>query len=190
MEHGVALKVVLLDDMTSKGQDIHLEFFRLLDAREKCPDLWIAPTSSSVCTTNDGAGYAMKPVGSPVDLSKGVSTINDVFDLLSKLHNKGVIHGDARLPNIIRAPTEELLLVDPLCLGVGPLTAGSRAIDMRTLTRSVLGLSQHSPLPGDIETSIVKYSSEPTPRTARDVARYVSREVARETVHPYTQKRK
>ncbi|KAJ3110013.1 hypothetical protein HDU96_006986 [Phlyctochytrium bullatum] len=101
-----ALKVVL-----SKHLDFLEEEASVL-AREACQNTGVAvKLLKPVTLLDDGLGAAIliSPVGEPLkrdDLTK--NDIRSIFQSLFKLHQAGILHGDARLPNLIQHQTTYL----------------------------------------------------------------------------------
>ena len=97
-----------------------------------------------------GAAYLMERVGAPASASSR-RACRDVFGALAALHRAGVVHGDARLPNLL-AVDGDLRWID-LAAGVVSEAPGAVApveqqrYDATTLARSVLGVNATAELP-------------------------------------------
>lgn len=60
-----------------------------------------------------GAGFLISPVGTSVVLeSRNKALFRKLIDVLIKLHQASISHGDARLANLIRLPSKKLVWVD------------------------------------------------------------------------------
>jgi hypothetical protein len=111
-----------------------------------------------------GGGYLLARCGAPFNATASLAACSAAFVALAELHALAVLHGDARLPN--------LLLVDGdaawLDLSAGQVLAGldshTRAancrLDMETLARSVLQAADVTctPLPPSVAGAIAAYS--------------------------------
>jgi len=115
-------------------------------------------------------GYAMKHVGTPFKtLTKDV--LLRIFSSLLALHKAGILHGDARLPNVVNvddSPRWVDLVNSHFSHQSFP--AHARA-DMRTLAASVLGLKSLDDLPTPLYSAIAAYDI--TAETAAAVAKVV-----------------
>jgi hypothetical protein len=111
-----------------------------------------------------GGGYLLARCGTPFNATASLAACSAAFVALAELHALAVLHGDARLPN--------LLLVDGdaawVDLSAGQVLAGldshTRAancrLDMETLARSVLQAANVTctPLPPSVAGAIAAYS--------------------------------
>jgi tRNA A-37 threonylcarbamoyl transferase component Bud32 len=112
-----------------------------------------------------GGGYLLAHCGVPFDATASMAACTAAFGALAELHALAVLHGDARLPN--------LLLVDGhaawVDLSAGHVLAGLDAhtraancrLEMEALARSVLlaaGVTP-TPLPSSVTAAIAAYSA-------------------------------
>ena len=54
-----------------------------------------------------GAALLTSPVGSSVPYPKSKAKIRELFEHLWQLHLKGIIHGDPRVPNVIKVDEKQ-----------------------------------------------------------------------------------
>jgi hypothetical protein len=124
----VALKVCLKSALD--------EFAILVNAYAMIPDLVIKPIDEAIeCELDDGVvccGYLMDEIGSEVDLRKRSSLI----ELLSELHQRGFVHGDPRVPNIL-VVDNKFKFIDFRTLGHGVrFTPIAKEYDLKILVAS------------------------------------------------------
>ena len=95
----MALKVVV----THEGwhQDLSREF-DAMQAASKLGAPVIPVVEGSLQLGDDGGGFLLARCGTPFLMAKfGLTTCNKVFAALASLHGCKVLHGDARLPNLL-----------------------------------------------------------------------------------------
>ena len=101
-----ALKVVVGDSEAIFR--LNKEWEAAKSARALCDS--VVSVGAIYCGADFGA-YTMDEVGSAVEISS-VEQKQALFILLLELHIRGVIHGDARVQNIIVLPTGKLMWID------------------------------------------------------------------------------
>lgn len=162
----MALKLVPAAASTTWLGDMTHEFKALQDAAAVGSPVVPVVADSLRVLEGLGAGYLLARCGTPFDATASSAACSAAFESLAALHARAVLHGDARLPN--------LLLVDGhaswVDLSAGRvlhgLSAHSRAancrLDMETLARSVLqaaaGVTPTTPLPPSVDAAIAAYS--------------------------------
>jgi tRNA A-37 threonylcarbamoyl transferase component Bud32 len=119
-----------------------------------------ASVVGDVMETTASAAFLVKPVGKPLPYPKTEKEVYALYDLLWQLHNKGIIHGDPRVPNVI--VHEQTLLWIDLVDVFQPTTSILRQLDAETLTLSVLRVSQGFELDSAIVELIDNYGIMPT----------------------------
>jgi len=119
--------------------------------------LTVEPMGKCICIgLKDGAGAALllTPVGEPLSQPQNREDVANLYELLWKLHEKGVIHGDPRVPNVIRHGGK-LLWID--------LSNDSlRSFDAETLTRSILRYPSEFELEDALTQLIMEYGNSST----------------------------
>lgn len=159
--HTQALKVVI----TEQPAVVFSEYEHMIAAAKSgAPVLPPVNGSLRVITAKDasGVGYLMHRVGRPFVVTSQRRCLL-AFRALAALHASGVIHGDARLPNLIivgKAVVWIDLRVTSLYVGAGDVSREPlRRHDAATFARSVLML-EHSPdvsLPAFVTDAIERY---------------------------------
>ena len=144
-ESPLALKVML----TSPHSDVCNEYNALLAAAERGAPVVPVVANSVHLLDGDkggghwGGGFLLREVGSPFEV-KSRANCRAAFASLRELHACGVLHGDARLPNLLRLRTGTLAWID-LQRGVvsgefgAAVLAGNARYDARRLACSILG---------------------------------------------------
>jgi len=176
--HTLALKVVL----TERPADVSSEYEHMVAAvASGAPMLPPVLGSLRVITASDASdgAYLLQRVGSPF-VVKSQKRCLKAFQALAALHSFGVIHGDARLPNLIVADkaivwidlhmsSHRTSAEDVAC---GPLMRR----DAETLARSLLKLerSRDTTLPVCVSDAVMGYD-ESDEKTVRDIAAAVWR---------------
>ncbi|RHZ31738.1 hypothetical protein DYB37_012372 [Aphanomyces astaci] len=118
-----------------------------------------------------GAALLVTPVGAPLPRPTTLQEVVNLFDLLRQLHEKNIIHGDPRVPNVIVVKDndkDKLLWIDLVEAVV--VTPGFRTTDAAILTRSILRLLHTSLLGGPLESLINEYGQAPTSENAHRLA--------------------
>jgi serine/threonine protein kinase len=151
----LAVKVVLCDTAGVKAKELRREYDILAQHRDG--DLPMVKPFSQFVFGEFGAGYAMTPRGTghvlveDLNYSAHQSTLlQKAFTSLNMLHRVGVIHGDARLANLIRTENGKVVWADlrETCFADG---LGYQH-DMKTLAASILRhVKPHTSLHADIE---------------------------------------
>ena len=172
--HSMALKLVPAAASATWLGDLTHEFKALQDAAALGVPVVPIVADSLRVLDGLGGGYLLCRCGVPFDATASEAACSAAFVALAALHARAVIHGDARLPN--------LLLVDgraawvDLSAGVlAGLDAHTRAancrLDMETLALSVLQTADVAitPLPPSIASAIAAYNG-----TMADAARTVA----------------
>jgi hypothetical protein len=132
----VAVKVVLPMHVSQLEKE-----FQLLTSLESKSLPLVKPCSDFVGDVENGAGYAMQPVGRSLygtDFVGKDELLNHVFRSLFQLHFAGVAHGDARLANLLVVDDDILVWADVSAADEHP---GEFAFlhDVQTLIKSCIG---------------------------------------------------
>ncbi|RHY43994.1 hypothetical protein DYB34_011656 [Aphanomyces astaci] len=118
-----------------------------------------------------GAALLVTPVGAPLPRPTTLQEVFNLFDLLRQLHEKNIIHGDPRVPNVIVVKDndkDKLLWID--LVEAVLVTPGFRTTDAAILTRSILRLLHTSLLGEPLESLINEYGQAPTNENMLKVA--------------------
>ncbi|RHY70421.1 hypothetical protein DYB38_008631 [Aphanomyces astaci] len=118
-----------------------------------------------------GAALLVTPVGAPLPRPTTLQEVFNLFDLLRQLHEKNIIHGDPRVPNVIVVKDndkDKLLWID--LVEAVLVTPGFRTTDAAILTRSILRLLHTSLLGEPLESLINEYGQAPTSENAHRLA--------------------
>ncbi len=105
---------------------ISAEFERLVQCNSDYPDLVVAPTPNSLTIIGDGGYYTMDEIG-----IKAYLPARKIFLLLYQLHDRGIIHGDPRIANVITLPGPTHKWIDFRSQGT------NRFYDLKILVESV-----------------------------------------------------
>ena len=137
----MALKVVAAASLAGWKRDLSAEFNAMRVAAESgAPVVPVVPGSLRT-DGDDGGGFLMAYCGAPVAPRLTASVVREAFTALQSLHQRNVVHGDARLPNLLRRLDGGVVWVDIMVHGrlAGPESqlAGTR-VDARTLAESIL----------------------------------------------------
>ena len=160
----MALKLVPAAASATWLGDLTHEFKALQDAAALGVPVVPVVADSLQVLEGLGGGYLLARCGVPFDATASLAACSAAFVALAALHARAVLHGDARLPN--------LLLVDGhaawVDLSVGHVLAGLEAhtraancrLDMETLAHSVLQAADvtPAPLPPSVAAAIAAYS--------------------------------
>ena len=165
----IALKVC--PPRNAQWHDIGHEFEALL-AAQSCgaPVARVDPASLHLLEDGEGGGggFLLLDVGSPVKVTS-LHACTSVFSALQALHSCGVIHGDARLPNLIQLAGGRLVWIDLLSGMCSPHVRGSAVrpglarFDAHVLAKSMLGLesaADDAALPDTVRGALEEYSIE------------------------------
>lgn len=87
-----------------------------------------------------------------------ISTIREAYELVHKLHNRGIIHGDTHLDNFMQNDTtKEWVIID---FGNARFAKDNRIGDFNSLFRSVKMLSKALKFPEDLDKLILDIYDE------------------------------
>ncbi|ETV87618.1 hypothetical protein H257_01125 [Aphanomyces astaci] len=129
-----------------------------------------------------GAALLVTPVGAPLPRPTTLQEVVNLFDLLRQLHEKSIIHGDPRVPNVIVVKDndkDKLLWID--LVEAVQVTPGFRTTDAAILTRSILRLLHTSLLGEPLESLINEYGQTPTSENAHRM--YHAKDAPMDHVH-------
>ena len=157
-----ALKVVLTNDPWSVGA----EFVQLEKAAMRgAPVVRPVPGSLRSDVFGErgvvGSGYMMEAVGQPFVVNSS-ARCTAAFQSLAACHRLNVIHGDARLPNLLSVGQEKApAWIDARTLvDYGEPVNMLAARDMRTFARSILRLEDTAaPLPTAVDDALKRYNA-------------------------------
>jgi aminoglycoside phosphotransferase len=123
----------------------------------------VTPQCSNISCSTQLCGYLMAPVGDHhVSRSYATSSVEALRKVLRRLldlhtHEPPIIHGDARLPNLLQLG-ETLFWVDMLdSYGADVADEYSKTNDMRTLISSIL---HPVSVPADIDILVRRYGTD------------------------------
>jgi tRNA A-37 threonylcarbamoyl transferase component Bud32 len=116
-----------------------------------------AIVEENVMDTPECAAFLLKPVGKPLSYPKTREEVCTLFELLWQIHNKGVIHGDPRVPNVI-VHKKKLLWIDLVDV-FESTTSSLRRLDAKILTLSVLRVSLNFELDSKVLNLINNYGN-------------------------------
>jgi len=108
-------------------------------------------------------GYVLEQVGEPVEtlpVTRKKTTITSACNALAALHNAGIIHGDARLANLV-VVAGAYKWIDLGAAKQPTLPEAFReasADDAESLARSVLLTHWDAPLPEDVASAVASYN--------------------------------
>lgn len=173
-----ALKIVMLPDVRPGRDDevrgaklaVEDEHMHLVSAYQAgAPVVQCMEDHFHCCRTVRACGYLMQAADGCAEINSRADC-EAAFVALQGLHEAGFIHGDARLPNLVRVGAR-LLWVD--MLGGSPVQVPQRlheraARDASLLASSILRL-QSGPMPADISAAISLYRAAMTSDNARAV---------------------
>ncbi|KAG9401713.1 hypothetical protein AC1031_007424 [Aphanomyces cochlioides] len=146
----------------------HGEVFALKVVKERCAGSLFREKEALMNATN--TGLTIRPVGKCVEIPGGAALllspvgkslprpttrreVKQLFDLMWQLHEKGHVHGDPRVPNVI-INGDEPLWIDLAETSKANLTL--REMDAEILTRSIL----HDPLNYELSAVLKEMSFE------------------------------
>ena len=183
MSHPRALKVVLART-NSAVIAVDDEFRRLRTAAERGAPV-VAPVPGSLHlygVSEDGeelgagfggAGYLLERVGAPFEVTSE-ARCKAAFESLAALHRCGLIHGDARLPNLLAMEDGRLAWIDLNHAGAmlegGPGAGGAAgglsrdvvAFDAGDLARTILHTALPTLLPDAVARALASYTPDCT----------------------------
>jgi hypothetical protein len=158
----LALKVVPAAASASWLSDLDVEFKALQDAAKLGAPVVPVVADSLRALQGLGGGFLLAHCGAPFDATASAAACAAAFAALAALHACGIMHGDARLPNLLLV-RGRAAWVD---LAVGTLAStehDTRAVSFRadadTLTQSVLKAAgvNATPLPPSIALALAAY---------------------------------
>ena len=176
-----ALKVVLDASGTTR---VEIEYSRLLAAAAAGAPV-VRPVEGSLLYFGSlkggrvsGGGYLLEAVGEPFSVTSQ-ARCEMAFESLAELHRAGVIHGDARLPNLLLVDERAAWIdMSGSVMGVGPSLGGVKQLDARTLAWSVLALAVDAPLPAAVASAVESYSADNHTANAVAAAVWTARSIA------------
>jgi hypothetical protein len=118
----------------------------------------VAPVEGSLRVFDNGGGYPMESVGEVFNVSSRAQR-DAAFLAMAGLHRCGVVHGDPRVPNLLRVGGE-LHWVDlrgSAVVAGGVPSAVSIRVDAGYLARSILCLPPLDSVPADVGAAIAGY---------------------------------
>lgn len=157
-----ALKVVLSSDPSAVTTE-----FSLLEAASSRGAPVMRPMPGSLRTSVSaergvmGSGYLLEAVGQPFRVDS-IARCTSAIQSLAACHRAGVLHGDARLPNLLAVGSERapawIDLRTPTPMGVA--LEALHTCDMRTLARSIMALDgTQVALPSDVDAALARYEA-------------------------------
>jgi len=159
----LALKVVCTTDSTS----VTREFLALASAATAGAAV-LPPVADSLTLCTGGAGYLLSAVGRQYEVSSRARCAA-AFRALATLHERGIIHGDPRLPNLLlladeaggeRAVWIDLYSATDLTAAGAPFSALSGA-DALQLVHSILSVQDRADVPPAVVDATRAYSAAP-----------------------------
>jgi len=159
----LALKVVCTTDSTS----VTREFLALASAATAGAAV-LPPVADSLTLCTGGAGYLLSAVGRQYAVSSRARCAA-AFRALATLHERGIIHGDPRLPNLLlladeaggeRAVWIDLYSATDLTAAGAPFSALSGA-DALQLVHSILSVQDRADVPPAVVDATRAYSAAP-----------------------------
>ena len=104
-----------------------------------------------------GAALLMFPVGKPLPQPTTQSEVATLYRFLWQLHEKDLVHGDPRVPNVILMD-KQLFWID--FAEMGKATPFLRQVDAAILTRSILHVPWNIELSEELEKRITSYGNQ------------------------------
>jgi hypothetical protein len=182
----LALKVVLAPPMTARAANAAQEYAALLDAARMGAPV-VAPVGGSLRVRALGVGFVLREVGTPARC-KSEAQCYKAFRALQLLHSFGILHGDARLQNLLsvqRGRRKVLLWIDmriaaALSPDVSEAFAAYAFSDAVILASSILGCEA---LPPHIAEAVRSYTPTMPSRDLRAMTNALFAAKAHGTVH-------
>jgi tRNA A-37 threonylcarbamoyl transferase component Bud32 len=137
-------------------------------------------TASIVEASIEATGCAallLSPVGAPLPYPKKEEEVQRLFQHLWMLHDRNVIHGDPRVPNVI-LHEGKLLWID--LVGVRKTCASMVRDDVTLLTKSILRIRGQDKLEITLQDLITKYVENQTKENIKSLAEEVSKHLPKE----------
>ncbi|TDH71415.1 hypothetical protein CCR75_009645 [Bremia lactucae] len=106
-----------------------------------------------------GAALLLSPVGIPLPRPATRSDVATLYGLLWQLHEKGLVHGDPRVANVILHKGQPVWIDLVEVLKASPLL---RMFDAGILTRSILQVPRQVQLNTELHETFAKYGKYPT----------------------------
>ena len=156
----LALKVVAAGTRTLWMHDLTTEYNALTVAAQRGAPV-VPVVAGSLCLAgHDGGGFLLAHCGVPFDATASLAACTAAFAALAALHDCAIVHGDARLPNLLLIDGKAVwidmaagLLEGPASRFLKPYCSG----DAELLAQSVL-LSVGIPaLPASVATAVACY---------------------------------
>ena len=168
----LALKVVAAGTRALWMRDLTIEFNALTAAAQRGAPV-VPVIAGSLCLAgHEGGGFLLARCGVPFDATASLAACTAAFAALAALHDCAIVHGDARLPNLLLVDGKAMwidmatgLLEGPASRFLKPYCSG----DAELLAQSVL-LSVGIPaLPASVATAVACYDSA-APETVQVLA--------------------
>jgi hypothetical protein len=125
-----------------------------------------------VIETPGSAALLLSPVGAPLPYPKKEEEVQSLFRHLWMIHEHNVVHGDARVSNVI-VHEGKLLWID--FYGVRKIIPLMKRDDVEQLTRSILRISKHTKLEKELEKLIENYGESPSRENIERLAKKVNK---------------
>jgi hypothetical protein len=152
----VAVKIVL----PAQAEQLETEFNTLKKLESRSLPL-VKPCSEFIYDKSFGAGYALLPVGKrSLEGKLGTDQVLAAFHSLLELHTNGVVHGDARLANLLQDEDGKLIWTDVASANLVPGKIGHRR-DIETLIQSCCSVESVA-LGSGVDVLLSNYSSSVT----------------------------
>jgi hypothetical protein len=152
----VAVKIVL----PAQAEQLETEFNTLKKLESRSLPL-VKPCSEFIYGKSFGAGYALLPVGKrSLEGKLGTDQVLAAFHSLLELHTNGVVHGDARLANLLQDEDGKLIWTDVASANLVPGKIGYRR-DIETLIQSCCSVESVA-LGSGVDVLLSNYSSSVT----------------------------
>jgi len=146
----------------------------LTRAEELETGLTVSPVEECI-DLPDGAALLLSPVGEPLTHPTTREEVANLFELLWQLHAHDLMHGDPRVPNVIRNVEEKLLWIDLVELRRSSRIL--RCVDAEILTRSILLFRSDAVLETELNESIDLYGENPTRENLKHLITMVCQEL-------------
>nr|QUJ09355.1 crinkler 31 [Plasmopara viticola] len=131
-----------------------------------------ARLASELIDLPESAALLLSPVGKPLPHPRTREEVQSLFGLLWQLHTNDLVHGDARVPNVI-LHGEKLLWID--LVEVMEATPHLKGLDAELLTRSILDIPRTFELNPALVRLIKKYGERATSKNLNRLAQAVCR---------------
>lgn len=161
----LALKVVLAPPRTHHSVQAAMEYAALLDAAKSCAPV-VAPIAGTLMSLARGVGYLLQDVGTPARCNSEEQCYA-AFVALQCLHACSIVHGDARIHNLLavnRRGRHELLWIN---FRPAPARSASYTVEEFALFFSMIASSLRPPSWRSGTVSCRRRSLLPSARTRR-----------------------